>query len=94
MQVSLIKTIPTIRVTASRYAARIEDAPHHWALDAGLFTLTSDYAIVVSPLARRADSRKFELLSLDGKRMQVPRRDVIAPHRAALEWHQINVFRG
>jgi hypothetical protein len=43
---------------------------------------------------QRADSRKFELLSLDGKRRQIPRREVIAPHRVALEWHQINVFRG
>ena len=54
----------------------------------GLFTLTSDYAIVVSPLVQRADSRKFEMLSLDGRRMQIPRREVLAPHRAALEWHQ------
>ena len=67
---------------------------HHWALDAGLFTLTPDYAIVVSPLVQRADSRKFELLSLNGRRMQVPRREAIAPHRAALEWHQTDVFRG
>ena len=50
-------------------------------------------AIVVSPLVQRADSRKFELLSLDGQRMQIPRREVIAPHRAALEWHPVNVFR-
>ena len=42
---------------------------------------------------QRADSRKFELLSLDGRRMQVPKREVIAPHRAALEWHAANVFR-
>jgi predicted restriction endonuclease len=61
---------------------------HHWAPDAGLFTLTSDYAIVVSPLVPRADSHKFELLSLDGRRRQIPRREVLAPHRAALEWHQ------
>ncbi len=67
---------------------------HHWAFDAGLFTLTPDYVIVVSPLVQRADSRKFEMLSLDGKRMQIPKREVIAPHRAALEWHQARVFRG
>ena len=63
-------------------------------MDAGLFTLTPDYAIVVSPLVPRADSHKFEMLSLDGRRMHVPTREVIAPHRAALEWHQTNVFRG
>ena len=62
-------------------------------MDFGLFTLTPDYTIVVSPLVPRADSRKFEMLSLDGRRMQVPRREAIAPHRAALEWHQQNVFR-
>jgi hypothetical protein len=67
---------------------------HHWAFDAGLFTLTTDHAIVVSPLVQRADSRKFEMLSLDGQRMQIPKREVIAPHRAAIEWHQGNVFRG
>jgi hypothetical protein len=47
---------------------------HHRALDAGLFTLTSDYSIVVSPLVQRADSRKFKRLSWNGKRMQIPRR--------------------
>jgi hypothetical protein len=62
-------------------------------LDAGLFTLTSGYAIVVSPFVQRADSREFELLSLDGRRRHIPRREVLAPHRAALEWHQNNVFR-
>jgi len=67
---------------------------HHWAFDTGLFTLTSDYTITVSPLVQRAESRKFEMLSLDGQRIQLPRRDVIAPHRTAIEWHQGNVFRG
>ena len=36
---------------------------HHWAFDAGLFTLTADYSVVVSPLVQRADSRKFEMAS-------------------------------
>jgi putative restriction endonuclease len=67
---------------------------HHWAFDAGLYALTSDYTVVVSPLVPRADSRKFELLSLDGRRRHIPRREVLAPHRAALEWHQDNVFKG
>ena len=67
---------------------------HHWALDAGLFTLTSDYIIVVSSLVRRADSRKFELLSLAGQALRKPQREVILPHSTAIEWHQHNVFRG
>jgi predicted restriction endonuclease len=67
---------------------------HHWAFDSGRFTLTPNYTIVVSPLVQRADSRKFELLSLNQQRMHVPQREVITPHRAAIEWHQGNVFRG
>jgi predicted restriction endonuclease len=45
---------------------------HHWACDAGLFTLASDYTVVVSPLVQRAESRKFEMLSLAGQRMHIP----------------------
>ena len=66
---------------------------HHWAFDAGLFTLTPEYTIVVSPLVRQADSRKFEMLSLDGQRMQIPKREVIAPHPQAIEWHQEHIYR-
>jgi predicted restriction endonuclease len=53
-----------------------------------------DSGATADPLVQRADSRKFEMLSLDGRRMQIPRREVVAPHRAALEWHRENVFRG
>jgi putative restriction endonuclease len=67
---------------------------HHWAFDAGLFTLTPEYTIVVSPLVQRADTRKFELLSLNQQPMHLPQREVIAPHRAAIEWHRAKVFRG
>jgi putative restriction endonuclease len=67
---------------------------HHWAFDAGLFTLTPEYTIVVSSLVQRADTRKFELLSLNQQRMHIPQREVIAPHHTAIEWHQAKVFRG
>jgi hypothetical protein len=67
---------------------------HHWAFDAGLFTLASDYTIVVSPLVERADSRKFEMASLAGQALHRPQREVILPHATAIEWHQQNVFRG
>jgi hypothetical protein len=66
---------------------------HHWAFDAGLFTLASDYTVVVSPLVERADSRKFEMASLAGQALHRPQREVILPHSTAIEWHQSNVFR-
>jgi hypothetical protein len=53
---------------------------HHWAFDAGLFTLASDYTVVVSPLVERADSRKFEMASLAGQALHRPQREVIHPH--------------
>jgi putative restriction endonuclease len=66
---------------------------HHWAFDSGLFTLASDYTIVLSPMVRRAESRKFELQSLEGTHIQVPNREVILPHPKAIEWHCERVFR-
>lgn len=66
---------------------------HHWAFDSGLFTLASDYTIVLSPMVRRAESRKFELQSVEGTHIQVPNREVILPHPKAIEWHRERVFR-
>jgi len=60
---------------------------HHWAFDTGLVTLTKDYTVEVSPLVQRADSRKFELLSLAGQALHQPQREVVLPHAAALAWH-------
>lgn len=66
---------------------------HHWAFDAGLFAITPDYRILLSPLVRRAKSNKFELLSLAEKTIHRPQRDVVLPHSTALEWHRENVYR-
>ena len=66
---------------------------HHWAFDAGLFSLTPNYEVLVSPLVEHAESRKFEIASLAGKSIHPPRRDDIKPHLQAIEWHRSNVFR-
>lgn len=66
---------------------------HHWAFDVGLFSLTPDYEILVSPIVEHAESRKFELLSLAGETIRAPERDVIIPHPTAVNWHRENVFR-
>ncbi len=51
---------------------------HHWAFDAGLFTLTSDYTVVLSPLVRRADIRKLDMHGsrLAGQPIHQPQREV------------------
>ncbi|MFN8598524.1 MAG: HNH endonuclease [Anaerolineae bacterium] len=66
---------------------------HHWAFDAGLFTLTSDFIVRLSPVVQRADIRKVEMQTLEGQRIRQPLREVVLPHPKALEWHQVNVFR-
>ena len=66
---------------------------HHWAFDVGLFTLTSDYTVQLSPIVQRADIRKLEMQALEGQRIHQPQREVILPHPKAIEWHQQNVYR-
>ncbi len=66
---------------------------HHWAFDSGLFTLKSDYTVLLSPDLQRADIRNFAMLSLADKPVQQPKREVALPHPKALEWHQVNVYR-
>ncbi len=66
---------------------------HHWAFDAGLFSLNQNNSILVSSLVRRAETVKFELLSLEGNPIAMPKWEGIAPHPTAIEWHRENVFR-
>ena len=66
---------------------------HHWAFDECLFTLNTNYEVVVSPVVQRAKIRKFEMRELDGKPIHPPQREIILPHPHALEWHRENVYR-
>ena len=66
---------------------------HHWAFDSGLFSITSEYTILLSPLAQRARSHKFELQTLADKPLLKPQRESVLPHPKAIEWHRENVFR-
>ncbi len=66
---------------------------HHWAFDVGLFTLTTDYTVQISPVVQRADIRKLDMQALEGQHIHQPQREVILPHPTALEWHQHHVYR-
>ena len=66
---------------------------HHWAFDAGIFTLADDYTILLSPIVARAETRNFELLDFQGKRISLPDRQVIYPHPDALAWHRQNMWQ-
>ena len=73
---------------------------HHWAFDAGWFTLLDDYKIQVSSQLRYLPSDfgqigGYEFLRvLADKRIMIclPDREQIRPHQSALCWHRQNIF--
>ena len=66
---------------------------HHWAFDAGLFTVTDGLLVRLSPAVTRAERRKFDLEEYDGEPVSRPVRESCVPDPQALEWHLAKVFR-
>ena len=67
---------------------------HHWAFERGCSRSPwiTPSSSVHSCSARTAASSKCCRWTAGA--CKFPKREVIAPHRAALEWHQANVFQG
>jgi hypothetical protein len=65
---------------------------HHWAFDVGLFSLSDDYEVILSPVLNQADARNFTLLDLGNRSMLLPRNEVVQPHPKALSWHRTEVL--
>ncbi len=61
---------------------------HHWGFDAGWFTATADYKILLSPCLRNAAAYLPE-----GVCLLIPAQVQYAPASEALAWHQKNVYR-
>ena len=66
---------------------------HHWAFDAGIFTFSDKYEVLLSPVVQRAETRNFGLLDLGHKPVQLPHNDVLRPHLEVVAWHRKNVWR-
>jgi putative restriction endonuclease len=66
---------------------------HHWAFDSGIFTLTDDYEIMLSPAVEQADSRNFVLLEMESKPVLLPGNETVYPHQEAIRWHRENIWR-
>lgn len=60
---------------------------HHWGFDAGWFTATADYKILISPHLQHART----YLTADAS-LLVPAQQEYAPASEALAWHQQNVY--
>ena len=66
---------------------------HHWAFDAGLFTVTAGLLVRLSPAVSRAEQHRFDLVEYDGELVAPPVRESCEPDPRALEWHHEKVFR-
>jgi putative restriction endonuclease len=66
---------------------------HHWAFDSGIFTLTDNYEVLLSPLVEQAESHNFTLLEMEKKPILLPSNEIIYPHQEAIKWHRQNIWR-
>jgi hypothetical protein len=66
---------------------------HHWAFDAGIFALSDNYEILLSPSIQESESRNFPLLEMDGKAILLPEDEVFQPHPHAVRWHRDHMLR-
>ena len=64
----------------------------HWGFDVGMFTISDQYEIVVHPKAKLASAKKFPILDINGKQINLPEDENYYPHPEALEWHKNEVF--
>jgi len=66
---------------------------HHWSFDKGLFTVTENREIEVSPSVLHAERQKFDLEEYERKPIIAPAHEILQPHEKALFWHRRNVFK-
>jgi HNH endonuclease len=72
---------------------------HHWLFDVGWFTILDDYTLKVSP---KKDSLPNDFGRMENddilksmcseRRISLPKRKGIYPHRNAMNWHRDNIF--
>ena len=66
---------------------------HDWAFRRGLFALTDELKVEVSPAVGRAQRHRFELEEFKGKAILPPANPVCRPEPALVEWHRRWIFR-
>ncbi|MCP4370393.1 MAG: HNH endonuclease [Deltaproteobacteria bacterium] len=66
---------------------------HHWCLDEGIISVTSDYQILVSPIIRQEQESTKPILLLSGQDLYLPKDKLLKPAKQALNWHRNNIFR-
>ena len=66
---------------------------HHWAFDNGLFSLSDNYLLIVSPILDKADTREFRLSEFSNHSISFPESELLYPHPSALSWHRHNILQ-
>jgi hypothetical protein len=66
---------------------------HHWAFDNGLFSLSDNYQVTISPVVSRAETANFSLAAFSDRQISLPENEILFPHQLALDWHRKNVFQ-
>jgi hypothetical protein len=66
---------------------------HHWAFDTGIFGLSDNYEIMLSPLIKESNSRNFEIINMEGKAISLPVNETLQPHSYAIKWHREHILR-
>lgn len=61
---------------------------HHWCFDEGLFTVTPEYRVVISPTIDPKRPTEDRLADLDNTEIRLPNMREYRPAPEALEWHR------
>jgi putative restriction endonuclease len=65
----------------------------HWSFDEGLFSVSSQYAVIASPQLSTNRNIPGHLITLVGRGILGPAEQSLWPDLDALTWHRHNVFR-
>ena len=73
---------------------------HHWAFDVGWFTIQDDYKIILSPRSnglpedygKIGEQHFLQTNIYKNRKILLPDRDSIYPHKNSLQWHRENIY--
>lgn len=65
----------------------------HWNFDEGMLSISSSYAVITSPQLMANHNMPAHVMTLAGRTIIHPIKEIFMPDLEALDWHHQNVFR-
>jgi hypothetical protein len=65
---------------------------HHWAFDTGIFSLTDNLEVMISPKVGKFSQQPDQMVLLSGRKLNLPMKEEARPSLEAVRWHRANVF--